>query len=326
MSKTLKELEPFFKVLDWKEMEEAAKTSPTLALSAFMEELVPLLERNVPVKQAKKKSKSKIDKKRKIIWRRLGRVKQKIQTANSIQKLSKLLQNKRELEQQLLEDYTAVNNQEEDQAVSNMKTNPKSFFSFSKSRQKTRAKIGPFIDQSSGQPNPDPDFAAAELGKQYSSVFVQPRPEWVVNDAKEFFTSDEVPSLTDIDFSEKDIVAACSELKSSSAAGADGIPSSLLKTCKNELSRPLYILWRASLDKGHIPADLLLVLISPVHKGGSRGLPQNYRPVALTSHIVKVFERVVRIALVRHLEDSRLLPDGQHGFRALRSTLTQLLS
>ena len=85
-------------------------------------------------------------------------------------------------------------------------------------------------------------------------------------------------------------------------------------------------MWRASLDKGVIPSDLLLVLISPVHKGGSRGLPKNYRPVALTSHIVKVFERVVRLALVRHLEENGLLPDGQHGFRALRSTLTQLLS
>ena len=41
---------------------------------------------------------------------------------------------------------------------------------------------------------------------------------------------------------------------------------------------------------------------------------------------MKVFERVVRIALVRHLEDNKLLPEGQHGFRALRSTLTQLLS
>ena len=68
------------------------------------------------------------------------------------------------------------------------------------------------------------------------------------------------------------------------------------------------------------------MLINPVHKCGSRGLPKNYRPVALTSHIVKVFERVIRIALVRHLEDSNLLPEGQHGFRALRSTLTQLLS
>ena len=77
------------------------------------------------------------------------------------------------------------------------------------------------------------------------------------------------------------------------------------------------------LDQGIIPPDLLLVLISPIHKGGSRGLPSNYRPVALTSHIVKVFERVVRKWLVAHLEDNELLPDGQHGFRAKRSCLTQ---
>ena len=104
------------------------------------------------------------------------------------------------------------------------------------------------------------------------------------------------------------------------------MPACLLKICKKELSRPLHILWRSSLDRGLIPADLLLVLISPVHKGGSRGMPKNYRPVALTSHIVKVFERVVRVALVNHLESNILLPDGQHGFRAFRSTLTQLLS
>ena len=100
----------------------------------------------------------------------------------------------------------------------------------------------------------------------------------------------------------------------------------LLKTCRKELSRPLFILWGASLDQGLIPADLLLVLISPVHKGGSRGIPKKYRPVALTSHIVKVFERVIRRSLVKHLEENNLLPDGQHGFRAYRSTLTQLLS
>jgi hypothetical protein len=55
-------------------------------------------------------------------------------------------------------------------------------------------------------------------------------------------------------------------------------------------------------------------------------LPANYRPVALTSHIIKMFERVVRRCLVRHLEENNLLPDGQHGFRSKRSCLTQLLS
>ena len=104
------------------------------------------------------------------------------------------------------------------------------------------------------------------------------------------------------------------------------MPALLLKTASKELSHPLYLLWRASLDQGVIPPDLLLVLISPVHKGGSRGLPSNYRPVALISHIMKMFERVVRRRLVAHLEDCDILPDGQHGFRARRSCLTQLLS
>jgi hypothetical protein len=63
-----------------------------------------------------------------------------------------------------------------------------------------------------------------------------------------------------------------------------------------------------------------------VHKGGSRGLPANYRPVAFTNHIIKMFERVVRRCLVTHMEENSLLPDDQQGFRSKRSCLTQLLS
>ena len=143
----------------------------------FLDELIPLLERYVPAKPPKRKVRNRIDRRRKLCWRRLAKVKEKLKKASSVQKLAQLLQDKSELEQELSDDYTATNRQEEDNAVFNMKTNPKAFFSFSKSRQKTKAKIGPFIDQATNQPNPDPDFAAAELGRQYSSVFVEPRPE-----------------------------------------------------------------------------------------------------------------------------------------------------
>ena len=132
--------------------------------------------------------------------------------------------------------------------------------------------------------------------------------------------------MDDIAFTIDDIEDACKELKASSSAGPDGVPASLLKTCRKQLARPLYILWRASMDTGSIPAELLLVLICPIHKGGSRSAPKNYRPVALTSHLIKVFERVLRKALVKHVEDNNLLPVGQHGSRALRSTSTQQLS
>ena len=203
-----------------------------------------------------------------------------------------------------------------------MKTNAKAFFAYGRAKQKTKAKVGPFLDPASGIPSPDPDFAAKLLSDQYSSVFTTPRPEYIVDDLEEFFSGGSEwrqqhqgrPLLNDIKFTEMDIEMACKELKTSSSPGPDGVPSVLLKTACQELRRPLYILWRASLDQGVIPPDLLLVLISPVHKGGSRGLPPNYRPVALTSHIVKVFERVVRRWLVTHLEDNDLLPDGQHGF------------
>ena len=269
-----------------------------------------------------------MDRRRRLLWKRLSKCKVKIRSCNSIHQLTKLLQDKSNLEQELDQDYVAVNNMAEDEAVLRIKDNPKAFFSFAKSRQKTKARIGPFLDPSNGKPNPNSDFAASELSKQYSSVFVQPRQAWTIDNIKEFFSVDDSPGplLSDISFSEDDIMKACGELKAASAAGADGVPAALIKSCRQELKRPLFLLWQSSMDTGCIPQDLLLVLISPVYKGGSRGVAKNYRPVALTSHIVKIFERLVRRSLVSHLEKHGLLPSGQHGFRAMRSTLTQLLS
>ena len=315
--------------IDWTPMEELAKECPTSAHSWFMDTLIPLLENLVPLKGPRSRKGSRVVRKRKLLWRKLRKVQKKIEMSSSANKLSKLIQDKWDLEMQLKVEYSATNWKEEEQAILNIKKNPKAFFSFARSRQKTRARIGPFLDPTTGQPNPDPDFAATVLSDQYKSVFVQPRPAWKVDNASEFFSqqdSSDIPGLNEIPFTEMDMEIACSELSSSSAAGADGVPASLLKLCRKELRKPLCLLWRASLNQGSIPPDLLLVLVCPVHKGGSRGSPKNYRPVALTSHLTKVFERVVRKALVTHLEKYDLLPDGQHGFRALRSTLTQLLA
>ena len=54
-------------------------------------------------------------------------------------------------------------------------------------------------------------------------------------------------------------------------------------------------------------------------------MAKNYRPVALTSHLTKVFEKVVRNCLVSFLEKHNLFNSNQHGFRAGYSCLSQLL-
>ena len=53
--------------------------------------------------------------------------------------------------------------------------------------------------------------------------------------------------------------------------------------------------------------------------------PANYRPISLTSHISKVFERVIKSYLIKHLESQNLIKTNQHGFVSGRSTQTQLM-
>ena len=318
------------KEVDWSPMSRLASVSPTLAHSWFLVQILPILESMVPAKGQAGGGRNKLHRKRKLLWRKLKKVCGRMQSTTSAQKLAKLLQDKQDLEVELKAMYNNMTVEAETKVITGMKENVNVFFDYAKARQNTRAKVGPFLDPESGHLNLDPDYTAQCLSDQYSSVFTQPRADWSINSMEEFFKVDNAgptgPILTEVDFTDSDIEYACSELSSTSAPGPDGVPPALLKTCRKELKQPLYILWRASLDHGMIPPDLLLVLISPVHKGGSRAEPAQYRPVALTSHIIKVFERVVRRALVTHLEAQGLLPMDQHGFREQRSTLTQLLS
>ena len=191
--------------LDWSSMEQL---EPASALSNFFEIILPVLESTVPVRKekSKKKNRPQMDRRRRLLWKRLDKVKNRIKSAGSINQLMKLLQDKSELERELKEDYEAVNKMAEDEAVLRIKDNPKAFFSFSKSRQNTRSRIGPFLDTSTGRPNPSPDFAANELSRQYSSVFIEPRQEWLVPDVKDFFSENSDEYLSDINFSEDDIV------------------------------------------------------------------------------------------------------------------------
>ena len=47
--------------------------------------------------------------------------------------------------------------------------------------------------------------------------------------------------------------------------------------------------------------------------------------MSLTSHVIKIYERVQRKQIVAHLEENNLLNSKQHGFRSGKSCLTQLL-
>jgi len=94
---------------------------------------------------------------------------------------------------------------------------------------------------------------------------------------------------------------------------------------KDEICYPLFIIFKKSLSETCIPEDWKSANITPIYKKGSRTLAENYRPVSLTSQTCKMFEAILRDALVEHLEKNALITDSQHGFRKGRSCLTNLL-
>ena len=63
-----------------------------------------------------------------------------------------------------------------------------------------------------------------------------------------------------------------------------------------------------------------------MHKGGVKSNPANYRPVALTNHLTKIFERIIKKSLVKYLESNEIMNPTQHGFRQNRSTISQILT
>ena len=99
----------------------------------------------------------------------------------------------------------------------------------------------------------------------------------------------------------------------------------LLKKCCTALAVPIARLWQRSMQTGVIPEKLKFGLITPIFKGGDKCNPANYRPVTLTSHIIKIFEKIIVKKLVAYMNEANLFNKHQHGFRNGRSCLSQLM-
>ena len=215
--------------------------------------------------------------------------------------------------------------QKEMKAVNRIKSNPKYFFSYAKSLSKVKTSISMLINKE-GSVLTDPKTIADTFQEQFCSVFSDPNSP---------FTKDpdfEVPKIKRPCFDEnfvvceEDIINAISEIAADSACGPDGVPAVLLKSCATELAVPIALLWNESFRNGTVPEFYKQTFVSPLFKKGDRAKAANYRPVALTSHVVKIYERVLRKAMVEFIDENELLCDHQHGFRSGRSCLTQLLS
>ena len=124
-------------------------------------------------------------------------------------------------------------------------------------------------------------------------------------------------------FSREDALLILKKLNPNKAPGPDGIHGKVLKNCAQSLAYPLSVLFNLSFSTGCIPPDWKLALVVPVLKKGDKSSVENYRPISLTSLVMKVFERCIKTALYAACSD--LLDNRQHGFVNERSCTTQMI-
>ena len=117
----------------------------------------------------------------------------------------------------------------------------------------------------------------------------------------------------------EDVRKAIDSLKNTPATGSDGIPTVVLKQLKYEIAPYLTYLCNQIIRTRVYPTRWKRGTITPIFKNnGSRTQKTNYRPVVILQSLSKVWERLLNIQLMRHLEENSILPHHQHAYRSAR--------
>lgn len=105
------------------------------------------------------------------------------------------------------------------------------------------------------------------------------------------------------------------------AAGEDEIIPKILKNLENKAIVQLNYIFNSCIRKQYFPESWKNSIIRAIKKPGKDPTkPENYRPIALTSNIGKILERIIYKKLYNFLEDENKLIPEQFGFRRNHST------
>ena len=206
--------------------------------------------------------------------------------------------------------------------ISNLKDNPAIFYNYARKKAVVQSSIGP-LKNARGEMCLDRLEMSNLLSDQYYSIGQDP---FIHPDDPAFLAGldHDGVGLSDLDFDPTIVKGILEKLTTKAGPGPDGIPPHCLKFGGPTILNAVVDLGRMMVEEGVIPEDLKGTWVTPIWKGTNKEDPADYRPIAITNHIMKVLEKVIRVQIVDFLSGTGFLDDQQHGGRALRSTLSQL--
>ena len=126
-------------------------------------------------------------------------------------------------------------------------------------------------------------------------------------------------------FTTKDLISVLQKVKDS-APGEDGVHYKMLKNLPHHAKEHLVKIFNKFFKDTYFPPNWSKSIIIPIAKPGKDpNSPNSYRPIALTSCICKVFERLLNERIMEFFIMKRIISPAQSGGQQNRSTTDHLV-
>ena len=123
-------------------------------------------------------------------------------------------------------------------------------------------------------------------------------------------------------FTAADVKQQCTRQHTTTASGADGVEALFLKRGGEQLYRAIALLYSYSWQHSVIPQAWRDANVCSIYKGaGPKHAATSYRPISVTSMLVRTMEHIIHHQLTDRLEATSYFSADQFGFRHHRSTL-----
>ena len=139
----------------------------------------------------------------------------------------------------------------------------------------------------------------------------------------ETFLSSNVSIFNELNYriTNAEISCVINSLKSGKSPGIDSITNEMIRCGWPHLQEYFIMFFNSILTSGKFPSSWDVNTLSPLHKKGSTLLRDNYRGIAVSSAIAKVFLSVLHNRLYKFADTNDLIPPNQIGYKkGLRTT------
>ena len=161
----------------------------------------------------------------------------------------------------------------ESNIASNIKTDPKMFYKYARSKMEVKEGIGSLKDED-GRDTADVGKMTCILSQYFATVFTDedlsdmPVPTNMCN-------SDEV--MDEIDTRQSAVYQKLRNLDPEKAVGDDNINPAIFRNVADQFAVPLSIIFTTGMKSGKIPKDWRTANVTPIYKKGSKNIASNYR-------------------------------------------------